>query len=268
MPLFHEHGDTVAMAFILRGGRPEKPDFDTTRGYTKELWEMTTYCWKEDPSDRPTVDYVLGVLKNAAGQWGSENGEVGTQSPRADQSSTPLTERSDLPTILEHENETATTASTSPKYLQSPVIETRVPDLVPLSLVPTPPVPSPSTTKETPSASVPPTSSKKKKIEPVPYSLSMEKGPKPTPAVSMGETKSVPEDSSRGEGEPKPITVTSEETKSASAGLTEREKDLKPTPATPKEIKSAPVDPPKDEEPDSQWSAVEQRKLRCGGYRH
>ena len=82
MPPFHEHSDPAAMISILKGARPEKPIFDATRGYTEELWELTTACWKEDPSDRPTVDHVLNVLRSAAGQWEFEDGEIDAPSPR------------------------------------------------------------------------------------------------------------------------------------------------------------------------------------------
>jgi len=54
------------MVYILKGDRPEKPIFSTTRGYTEGLWEMTTSCWKRNPSDRPTVDDVLSVLKKGS----------------------------------------------------------------------------------------------------------------------------------------------------------------------------------------------------------
>jgi len=76
------------MISILKGVRPGKPTFDTTRGYTKELWEMTTSCWKEDAGDRPTVDYVLDALRSAAGQWESNHGEGSTQPPSDCRSST------------------------------------------------------------------------------------------------------------------------------------------------------------------------------------
>ena len=72
-PPFHEHSDPTTIALILKGQRPQEPIFDTTRGYTRELWEMTTSCWKEDPSGRPTADYVLGVLRSAAEQWESKH---------------------------------------------------------------------------------------------------------------------------------------------------------------------------------------------------
>ena len=57
------------MIRIIQGERPEKPDFATTRGYTEDLWEMTTACWVEDHESRPRVDDVLNKLKSAAEQW-------------------------------------------------------------------------------------------------------------------------------------------------------------------------------------------------------
>ena len=89
-PPFHEHSDPVTMISILKGTRPVKPTFDTTRGYTEELWEMTTSCWKDDPRDRPTVDYVLDLLGSAAEQWESEYGWIDSPSPEDDRSSTLL----------------------------------------------------------------------------------------------------------------------------------------------------------------------------------
>ena len=83
------------MVSILKGMRPKKPMFDDTRGYTEELWELTTSCWKNDPSDRPTVDHVLDILRSAARRWESE--EIDISSPRDGRSSTstPLTEGAD-----------------------------------------------------------------------------------------------------------------------------------------------------------------------------
>jgi len=52
------------MIRILDGVRPEKPDLATTRGYTEDLWEMTTSHWVEDPGSRPTVDHVLDALRS------------------------------------------------------------------------------------------------------------------------------------------------------------------------------------------------------------
>jgi len=115
MPPFHKHSDPVAMVSILNGARPEKPTSDATRGYTEELWELTTSCWKEDPSDRPTVDHVLDTPMSAARQWESE--DIDTPSPRDGRSSTPFTEGPESPTVSEHKNELATTASASPNYL-------------------------------------------------------------------------------------------------------------------------------------------------------
>ena len=74
----------MVMRRISDDTRPKTPVFATTRGYNKGLWEMTITCWKEDPIKRPTVDYVPGVLRGAAGQWESKHGELVTPPPRYD----------------------------------------------------------------------------------------------------------------------------------------------------------------------------------------
>jgi len=79
----------MTAALVLGGERPEKPIFDTTRGYTKDLWELTTRCWEGTPGDRPTVGHVLDTLRSAAEQWEPENGEIDTPPP------SPLTDESD-----------------------------------------------------------------------------------------------------------------------------------------------------------------------------
>ena len=89
------------MLRILNGMRPKKPIFVITRGYTEGLWEMTTTCWEKDPTKRPAVDHVLGVLRSAAGQWEHKCGELATQDDWSPASSpVSLTEESDS----EHES--------------------------------------------------------------------------------------------------------------------------------------------------------------------
>ena len=82
---------------------------------------MTKSCWKDDPSDRSTVDHVLATLSSAAEQWKPKHGSLATLSPRDDWSPT-FTEEFDSYTISEHENEPpTTTASVSPDRFQPPV---------------------------------------------------------------------------------------------------------------------------------------------------
>jgi hypothetical protein len=56
---------------ITDGMRPGKPNFAISRGYTDELWELTTACWQQDPAERPTVGDLVGRLGNAAQKWRS-----------------------------------------------------------------------------------------------------------------------------------------------------------------------------------------------------
>jgi len=86
----------VALLHIIEGVRPEKPVFNTTRGYTEELWVMTTSCWDEDPTKRPTVDTVLDTLRRAAERWEPRAEE--DDSSESDSPTTP--ERADEPDAI------------------------------------------------------------------------------------------------------------------------------------------------------------------------
>ena len=89
---------------------------------------MTKSCWKQDPNERPTVDYVLDTLRNATERLRSKRGELSTPSPRDDWSLTPPTEGPDSPTVPEDENAPVTTTTPlSRKVPQAPVIKTPVP---------------------------------------------------------------------------------------------------------------------------------------------
>ena len=126
----------MAILSILEGVRPKIPIFAATRGYTKEVWEMTISCWREDPSERPTVDYVLVALSSAAEEWKPKYGALLALPPQDDWSPT-LTEKSDPPTVPEHENEpVAITTPPSPTPPQPPITEAPVPALAPLAPTP------------------------------------------------------------------------------------------------------------------------------------
>ena len=113
------------MLQIIEGVRPEKPNFVITRGYTEELWKLSTACWG-DPTGRPTAGEVLVALGSAAEQWEAKHSGLSQD----DWSPTPTEEYSPL-TVSEHENESpTTTASPSLGSLQPPVIEAPAPALV------------------------------------------------------------------------------------------------------------------------------------------
>ena len=69
---------------IIRGERPPEPIFSDTRGYTAEMWETTTRCWKQEPAERPTVGDMLYELKAAVGQWNLSPPYDWTQAPSAE----------------------------------------------------------------------------------------------------------------------------------------------------------------------------------------
>ena len=125
------------MLIIGDGVRPKKPNFVISRGYTEELWEMTTSCWKEKPTERPNVGEVLDVLKIAAEHWEPQNG--------VDWSPT-LCAESDLHALSEPEDENfATDASNS--LHNSPVTKTVIPTMAPSTFALPSPVSPPSIRK-------------------------------------------------------------------------------------------------------------------------
>jgi len=124
-PPFYEYKELVVMYNILQGVRPKEPVFAMTRGYTEELWQLTTSYWKADFNERPTVDYVLATLSPAE-QREPEHGETSILSPMDDRAQTLL--MSDSPIVPGHENGPATSAaSASPHSPQPPVIKAPVP---------------------------------------------------------------------------------------------------------------------------------------------
>ena len=173
------------MIHILDGVRPEKPDLSITRGYTDELWEMTTSCWEEDSIKRPTVDFVLGVLGSTGERWKFKNGEFSAQD---DWGLTPLTDGSES----EHENESVIfTASVLLNHPQPPAIKIPVPVPVPLTPTTTPPVPILSTAEdETPPKTISATPSKEK-IKPAPVSHALASN-LPTPPCSNNVLQTTP----------------------------------------------------------------------------
>ena len=111
------------MLRIIDGVRPLKPIFVITRGYTEDLWELTTHCWNQDLFERPPVDQVLEALDVAAEQWKPRL----PSSPQDDLSPTLWAEESDSYTFSEPEDEhAATDPSLSPDSPRSPVIKTLV----------------------------------------------------------------------------------------------------------------------------------------------
>ena len=135
------------MYHIIEGVRPTKPNFVLTRGYTEELWEMTTSCWIEVATERPTVDHVLEVLEAAAERWKSRYGGSSTLSPTESWSPTLHGEESDSPVISEPEDEPIATDTYSPRGTRSPTIETTPPSL---SIPPSPAPPPSAANNETP----------------------------------------------------------------------------------------------------------------------
>jgi len=163
----------VALLHIIEGKRPEKPAFNITRGYTEELWVMTTSCWDEDPTKRPTVDTVLDTLRRAAERWDPDLKRTTLQ-------------RSQIRSLLP--NVRMSLMSSPPPTPPSREGATHL--LVP---TPTPSTLAPPTPKnETLPGSIPGTSSKEKEIRFV-IARPSEEEPRSAPVISTKEeTKRTP----------------------------------------------------------------------------
>ena len=63
----------------MTGRIPERP---IHHGFTDRLWELTQWCLKPEPSDRPRVEQVLEALKDMGGSGRVSLDRVGVQSPQ------------------------------------------------------------------------------------------------------------------------------------------------------------------------------------------
>ena len=221
------------MLHIIQGDRPKKPFFSITRGYTQELWDMTSCCWDVEPTKRPTVDRVLNTLIIAAEQWEPGHGGLSTQD---DQSSTASEDESDPPTDLESEDEVVDNTSSSLDPPQLLIIETPVPSPPsvsppstvkdPTQLESTPTIPKKEETKSAPA--IPPKEGK----EPTPSTVISRKEMKPTFVRLPGEEghKPVPVPSNDGDIRVAPVVPPKQEDKPKLAPVTSRDKVAGPAP--------------------------------------
>jgi hypothetical protein len=182
---FCEYNEPTAIFCIIRGEQPKKPVFSITRGYTKELWDMSSCCWDVDPTKRPAVDHVLDTLAAAAEQWKPKHKGFPIQ---GDWDSTVSERESYSPAILEPENEAAVDTSGSLDPPRPLIIETSVPVSVP-DLAP-PSVSPPSTIRDLTLPEFTPTTSKKEGTESVPViPPKKEKQPRPRIVIPRKETE-------------------------------------------------------------------------------
>jgi hypothetical protein len=58
---FHDKSDTEAVVIVTTTNqRPSRP---INQELTDQLWEMIERCWREEPSQRPTIREVVALLE-------------------------------------------------------------------------------------------------------------------------------------------------------------------------------------------------------------
>ena len=60
---FSEFTTTVVTSKIVDGERPARPQEVEELGLTDPVWNMTVRCWLKDPTQRPAVAEVIGILQ-------------------------------------------------------------------------------------------------------------------------------------------------------------------------------------------------------------
>ena len=59
---------------VIDGERPERPRGEEGKLITDAIWEVLEHCWKDQPSDRPTVEAVLQSLGGVPSRTPQHNG--------------------------------------------------------------------------------------------------------------------------------------------------------------------------------------------------
>ena len=65
---FENQGDVAAAVSILKGSRPEMPEYAQEVGLITKMWELLESCWQEDPKRRPTMEEVVGRWQEFVGR--------------------------------------------------------------------------------------------------------------------------------------------------------------------------------------------------------
>ena len=60
---FPSEGDVAVISKVLRGRRPQKPQF-TAPGITPAVWNIAKKCWRAKAKERPELKEVLQELEN------------------------------------------------------------------------------------------------------------------------------------------------------------------------------------------------------------
>jgi len=69
VPFYNQHGYGGVSAVVLGGGRPMRPQGEAGRWFTDAVWGILEHCWTPEPSNRPSISYVLECLDKASDLW-------------------------------------------------------------------------------------------------------------------------------------------------------------------------------------------------------
>jgi len=61
----------AAAVKVLGGERPQRPEGAEGIWLIGDVWKTLEYCWKPEPSERPSIEHVLKCLEGASRFWTS-----------------------------------------------------------------------------------------------------------------------------------------------------------------------------------------------------
>ncbi|EMD33665.1 hypothetical protein CERSUDRAFT_159906 [Gelatoporia subvermispora B] len=64
-------GEIYTQVYHYRS-RPQRPEQAAGLGLSDELWALVERCWQHDPQDRPTVEYIEGVMQGIRADLGGK----------------------------------------------------------------------------------------------------------------------------------------------------------------------------------------------------